>query len=87
MVGLGPSADVVEEVRHRAVSPPPSSANDIVMRANKLRVTKDGAVHVYGVGTLWMSDEARSQLGVVVGIEDRRGAAQSGVHGACPGRE
>jgi hypothetical protein len=79
MVGLGPSADVVEEVRHRAVSPPPSSTNSIVMRANKLRATKDGAIHVYGVGTLWLNDEARRQLGVVIGmgIEARLHRAES----------
>jgi hypothetical protein len=41
---------------------------EIIVRLNVLRMTRDGAVHVHGVGTLFMSDEARGQLAALIGI-------------------
>jgi hypothetical protein len=43
--------------------------DEIFMRLNVLRVTRDGAIHVYGVGTLWMNDQARGQLGAILGMK------------------
>jgi len=42
---------------------------EIIVRLNILRMTRDGAVHVHGVGTLFMSDEARGQLGAILGMK------------------
>jgi hypothetical protein len=56
--------------------------DEIVLKLSVLRVTRDGAIHVYGVGTLWMADEARSQLGAIIGmrIYERLPRAESTEH-------
>jgi hypothetical protein len=43
--------------------------DEIIVRLSVLRMTRDGVVHVHGVGTLFMSDEARGQLGAILGMK------------------
>jgi len=41
---------------------------EIIVRLNVLRMTRDGAIHVHGVGTLLVNDQARGQLAALIGI-------------------
>jgi hypothetical protein len=55
-------------MRARPEKPPRPITDEIIVRLSVLRVTRDGAIHVHGVGTLWMNDEARGQLASIIGI-------------------
>jgi hypothetical protein len=54
-------------MRTRPVRPPRPNTDEIIVKLSVLRVTREGAIHVYGVGTLNVSDEARGQLGALIG--------------------
>jgi hypothetical protein len=47
--------------------------DEIVLRLSVLRMTREGAIHVHGVGTLHMNDEARGQLGLILGMKIEAG--------------
>ena len=55
-------------MRPRPEKPARPLPDEIILRLNVLRVTRDGAIHVHGVGTLGMSDEARGQLASILGM-------------------
>jgi hypothetical protein len=57
-------------------------ADEIVLKLTILRVTRDGAIHVQGVGTLWVSDEARGHLAALIGmrVDARLPRAESTEH-------
>jgi hypothetical protein len=42
--------------------------DEIILKLTVLRMTRDGAIHVHGVGTLLVNDQARGQLAALIGI-------------------
>jgi hypothetical protein len=54
-------------VRHE--KPQRLMTGEIIARLGVVRVTREGAVHVHGVGTLFLSDDARGQLGAILGMK------------------